>query len=333
MKTTVLIEYYYSRGLPVLPVAGKRALVEGWPTKPREELIVSFKKHGDCNVAIRLDGLAVLDTERPELWGLFFSASPEKIATRTWICRTGGGGFHIYFKGEVKPIKASGFAELRSGYSQYTVAPPSIHPETGRPYMWLYNIETVDIGAPKQGWEDRAAEIIGALAKYGGLIQLLKDVWRPQHRHNLALSLAGYFRKIGVSKKDAEVVISATANIRRSRCYRDNRTATRTKTVKDERKQKKRVKYIVGGEVIDGKLVEIVETDQGPRLLVWDESSLTVCENFKVDNTEYRPFGATLYALIICWCAISTIARRGMLPTLYKPFFSCFFAFFTSPGI
>lgn len=262
MKTTVLIEYYYSRGLPVLPVAGKRALVEGWPTKPREELIVSFKKHGDCNVAIRLDGLAVLDTERPELWGLFFSASPEKIATRTWICRTGGGGFHIYFKGEVKPIKASGFAELRSGYSQYTVAPPSIHPETGRPYMWLYNIETVDIGAPKQGWEDRAAEIIGALAKYGGLIQLLKDVWRPEHRHNLALSLAGYFRKIGVSKKDAEVVISATALL-----TNDSELKDRLRTVEDTYTNTKPLNKIMGVSGLEEELTALLGEEGAREIL------------------------------------------------------------------
>ncbi len=270
------------------------------------------------------------------MWGLFFSASPEKIATRTWICRTGGGGFHIYFKGEVKPIKASGFAELRSGSSQYTVAPPSIHPETGRPYMWLYNIETVDIGAPKQGWEDRAAEIIGALAKYGGLIQLLKDVWRPQHRHNLALSLAGYFRKIGVSKKDAEVVISATALL-----ANDSELKDRLRTVEDtytntkplnkimgvsgleeeltallgeegareilqllpqpkkvpQHEKETRVRYILGGEVVDGLLLEVVETDEGPRVLIWDGSTLEVVENVEIGGVTYRPYQETLYPL------------------------------------
>lgn len=55
----------------------------------------------------------------------------------TWECLTGGGGRHLYYRGVCRTHKLApgGAVDLR-GTGSYVVAPPSIHPETGKRYEW-----------------------------------------------------------------------------------------------------------------------------------------------------------------------------------------------------
>jgi hypothetical protein len=62
-------------------------VIEKWQQLPPDDL---FTKIGpDSNIGIRLDGLIVLDIERPELWPVLSSLSIEEVASRTWVQRTG----------------------------------------------------------------------------------------------------------------------------------------------------------------------------------------------------------------------------------------------------
>ena len=324
---------YLSKGLTVLPLAprGKNALVKDWPNRSREELINFFAKYNDnCNIAIRLDGLSVLDIERPELWGLFFEAPPEKIAEKTWVCRTGGGGYHVYFLGEIRPLRAEGFAELRSGLGQYVVAPPSIHPN-GRPYKWLSNIEAVDIISPKPGLEGMVRDEIDTLRRLGALINELVAAWRPEHRHNLALWLAGYLRKARVSKEDAETVIGAVAMLAgdpevedRFRALKDSYDkplekikglsglAEELKAIVGEEKaasilsllprpspheEDKPIIYYVPAMIHENYIVEeIIDEDSRPKFAIYDISSgsIRIAEEFRVGEIVYRPIDDAL---------------------------------------
>ncbi|MEM0381069.1 MAG: bifunctional DNA primase/polymerase [Nitrososphaerota archaeon] len=325
---------YYDAGLTPLPVAykEKRALVEGWPRMSRQELYDMFSKYDGCNIGIRLDNLTIIDIERPELWGLFFNAPPEEVARNSWVARTGGGGYHVYFQGETKPVKADGFAEIRSGPKQYVVAPPSLHP-SGWPYEWLSNIEETGIAGVSEKIR-LVTRKIETLRKHGSLVERLVGVWRPEHRHNLALWVSGYLRKVGLEKGEAEIIIKATALL-----AHDSEVADRLRAVEDtygklpervkgfsgleeeltallgeegareilqllpqpkkvpQHEKETRVRYILGGEVVDGLLLEVVETDEGPRVLIWDGSTLEVVENVEIGGVTYRPYQETLYPL------------------------------------
>ncbi|BAJ50258.1 hypothetical protein CSUB_C0397 [Candidatus Caldarchaeum subterraneum] len=128
--TNLRADDYFSRGLVVIPLVrgDKRPMVSEWQKKSREELFAVFREHSGCNIGIRLDSLTVLDIEHARLWRLFFETEPRELASKTWVSRTGGGGYHVYFKGSTTPSKADGYAELRSGEKQFVVAPPQHTP-------------------------------------------------------------------------------------------------------------------------------------------------------------------------------------------------------------
>lgn len=58
------------------------------------------------------------------------------------MAQSGKGGTHAYYlappSGQVRNAQAllGGHMDVR-GVDGYIVAPPSIHPESGRPYMWI----------------------------------------------------------------------------------------------------------------------------------------------------------------------------------------------------
>ena len=60
-----------------------------------------------------------------------------------------------------------------------------------------------------------------------------------------------------------------------------------------------KIKYLVGGEVLAGNLVEIIEDESGPRLLIFDpaHSSVRVEDEIEFDGVIYRPYPDNLYPL------------------------------------
>ncbi|WP_369680846.1 bifunctional DNA primase/polymerase [Schaalia hyovaginalis] len=62
----------------------------------------------------------------------------------TLTVRTGSGGWHLYFRGDPERISAHvtgdegalAGIDVKHGRSGYVIAPPSIHPVTGRAYVW-----------------------------------------------------------------------------------------------------------------------------------------------------------------------------------------------------
>jgi|GEM_PF-1520474 len=211
------LQKYIDRGLTVIPLRprSKSAFTDDWPRLPREELLKIMNecltRGEEINIGIRLDNLTVLDLERPELWNLFFSEPPETIARYTWVCRTGGGGYHVYFRGETETqgFKVNEFVELRSSQKQYVVCPPSLHPDTGNRYEWLTNLEEVKIAEVSPDALARVQQKILTLKKYKPLIEKMAEVWRPEHRHNISLALAGILRKCNLSLEEGETILKA----------------------------------------------------------------------------------------------------------------------------
>lgn len=149
-ETRPLIEAAH-RYLPrTIPLFGKiPAVGDGWPQwhATPASLAAWFAEHGDrddANIGIRTGAALIvidvdprhdgdLELDRLERQHGPLPASPEVL--------TGGGGRHIYFRGprhlrsrDLRHDNIHG-VEIKAQGCQ-VVAPPSVHPESGREYVW-----------------------------------------------------------------------------------------------------------------------------------------------------------------------------------------------------
>jgi hypothetical protein len=330
------LEKYKNHDLVVNPLLPrtKKAYLNDWQLLPRESLISEVEKAmarwGEINLGIRLDGLTVLDIERPELWFLFFTEAPEVVGQYTWVCRTGSGGYHIYFRGEtdIKGCKADEFAELLSSSKHYVVAPPSIHPDTGRRYEWVSDIEKVVVGDVSESGLLRLKQKINALKKYSALIETLVGVWKPEHRHELSLGLSGVLRKTNVPLEEAESVVKTITLLAhdpegddRLRALRDtyskplSEVAAWSKLKQElvsivgpekaeqllgllprpkESEESKKIRYAPFVELEDGRLCEVCFNGKESFFVVYDQSSGRFEKLGEVGDGEiiYRPLNS-----------------------------------------
>jgi predicted ATP-dependent serine protease len=204
----LFLETYRRNGLVVLPLLprSKQCVIENWQNLTVEELLQHFRP--DSNLGIRLDSLIAIDIERPQLWPVLTELSIEAMSRKTWIQKT-GKGYHILFRGEAKPFKVDGLAEIRSGSSQYIVVAPSIHPDTGKPYQWISDIRSTPIADLDRESLSNLKHKLEILRRFKKFIEAMIECWKRYHRHNLSLWISGVFRKIGLSLEDAGTVLKA----------------------------------------------------------------------------------------------------------------------------
>lgn len=135
---------YLKLKFSVIPLNGKEPLIP-WikyqTEMPTEEEVkywfTELKPTGIGIVTGRISNIVVVDIEN--------GGSSEGL-TDTAKVLTGGGGFHYYYKYPNVPIKNSvkkvrDLVDIRSD-GGYVVAPPSLHPLTGKEYEWLDGPET-----------------------------------------------------------------------------------------------------------------------------------------------------------------------------------------------
>jgi hypothetical protein len=129
---------YAARGWPVLPCRGKEPLTPHGvrdATPEVDRIRAWWTRWPDANVAIACGapGPLVLDIDdfdagRAVLDRLtVLDLDPPSVATTR--------GWHLYFVGDERPGRRFAWGELR-GRGSYVVAPPSIHPTSGREYVW-----------------------------------------------------------------------------------------------------------------------------------------------------------------------------------------------------
>ena len=132
---------YLNAGFSVIPVSGKRPTVD-WKEyqtrKPTEEEITewSTKYSGMGIVTGEISGITVVDIDVK-------SGGLETLKTLglpiTWTVKTGGGGWHYYYKHNEHIGQTSGVyqgVDIRND-GGYVVAPPSMH-QSGNRYEWMY---------------------------------------------------------------------------------------------------------------------------------------------------------------------------------------------------
>ena len=157
--------FYRKRDISVIPVGKNKKPLFSWkeytrrlPT--RSEIKEWWKEYPDANVAIitgEISGLTVIDIEK---------GGKRKYLPDTLIAKTGGGGYHYYYKYTVRfknGVRVKPLTDLRNN-SGYVVAPPSMH-QSGKKYKWynqedlspfpisLFHTEAVE-EAQKNQWDD-----------------------------------------------------------------------------------------------------------------------------------------------------------------------------------
>lgn len=151
---------YVERGWPVIPTLGKQPITAWTEYQQRlpttDQVRAWFNCQGGYNVAIvtgSCSGLVVVDCDSEEdttWWMSRFPPSPLTVAT-------GGGGAHFYYRhpGQSVRNRCRLFGrkiDLRAD-GGLVVAPPSIHPETGRAYQWKHGFGSLRERIPE--FEDR----------------------------------------------------------------------------------------------------------------------------------------------------------------------------------
>ncbi len=141
---------YAAHRWPVLPVDGKRPVLPNWPAAASTDPHVIrgwWKRLPDANVGIVTgprSGLAALDVD-PRSGGT--ESLAELVEERVGVLPgtvqslTGGNGLHYVYAYPGTPLKSRAHSlgpglDIKADGGMI-VAPPSVHPETGRRYEWF----------------------------------------------------------------------------------------------------------------------------------------------------------------------------------------------------
>ncbi|MCM6772756.1 bifunctional DNA primase/polymerase [Nocardia sp. CDC159] len=139
---------YARSGHAVLPLAsrGKAPVtVHGKDDASTEPEVIKrwWKRNPHCNIGVRPPaGVVVLDID-PRNGG---SIAALGDLPETWTARTGGGGWHLWFRcgGKVRgQVDGAPGIDIKT-HSGYVVVPPSLHPSGGR-YQWANRAEIADL--------------------------------------------------------------------------------------------------------------------------------------------------------------------------------------------
>ena len=143
---------YAEHGWPVLPVEGKRPSLPDWPNAAScDPAVIARWWHERPGLNVGLvtgprSGLAVLDVD-PRSGGTDSLGALERrvgLLPATVQSLTGGGGLHLLYAHPGHKVSSSAH-QLGPGLDVKAdggmiVAPPSVHPGTGRAYRWFGDV-------------------------------------------------------------------------------------------------------------------------------------------------------------------------------------------------
>ena len=204
-----------AEGFRVLPLAGKipRTLRGVKDATQDEDMITKWwTRWPEADIGLATgDGLVVLDID-PRHNGDFSLQELEdehgEIVTRT--VRTGGGGLHMYFRGQLP--QRTGFREGLDMKADggYVVAPPSSH-ESGGGYQWIDPAHEI---RPVPDW--LVGIVMDRNGAASGVPEVMPDAVPEGQRNHTLASIAGTMRKRGVSS-DAIYAALTVENAKRCR--------------------------------------------------------------------------------------------------------------------
>lgn len=204
---------YARRGWAVLPCRGKVPAGDLVPHGVKDAstdpaTLEQWFADPSLNVGVSCERLAVLDVDpRSDDRGRALHAllgdlgdlpgSAPRVAT-------GGGGVHVWFAGPVRGSKPRPWLDLK-GAGGYVVAPPSVHPDTGRVYTF-----TSEPSGPLPELPERFRGHAGAPARPPEHYAALAAAEHGEGaRHVTLASLTGHLLRAGVDPRTAWPLIEA----------------------------------------------------------------------------------------------------------------------------
>lgn len=181
---------------------------------PTEHELTAWEQWPDAGVCLVLDHhikVVDIDTDDPELLAAILPILPEST-----VKKRGQKGFSAFYRGS-PDIQARGFNLPGYGrvidllaYGKQTVIPPTVHPGTGRPYVWVEGSDDLLQVAPEDLPElpdDIAAQLEEALAPFGYLPPVERDTvfgdadtaWREVNQAALS-NLEAWVPHLGLEK-------------------------------------------------------------------------------------------------------------------------------------
>lgn len=209
------LRYANRYGWRVFPLDGKEPRIKGGfrsATTDTKTIKKWWTEWPDANIGIACDsehGPIVIDLDAPkdeQVSGFKFlkrlELPREGLVTRAAVSRK--GRLHLYFlpmrdgtqlKRMIRPFQYNGkkVAIDILGDGGYVVAPPSVHPDTGKPYRWEQKLDMVPF--PKRLFRFLEKKSIKKIAPP------LPDIIREGERDQLLTSLAGTMRRRGASPR------------------------------------------------------------------------------------------------------------------------------------
>jgi AAA domain/Bifunctional DNA primase/polymerase, N-terminal/Primase C terminal 1 (PriCT-1) len=201
---------YAGYGWAPIPLRGKVPLLKQWEqtTAPDDVEYAAGqwaewgrRGHG-MGLHLGASRLAVIENDADEarLQAAFGGELPHVPTVRS-----GGRSLHLYFRDEgYEPSSRDGL-ELRCGRQQ-CATPPTIHPDTGRPYVWLvppWEAELVPVPRRVLDWFAQSGGRLFA----GPVDDEIRE--KDPGRHKALLSLAGSMRHRGMSGDEIAVALLA----------------------------------------------------------------------------------------------------------------------------
>lgn len=197
---------YAARGWRVFPLNGKIPLAgsTGCLGATSDPGAITLWPPG-TNVGIATGGgLMVLDIDNRHGGGDSLAELERKHGSLpgTVSVETGGGGEHLYFATKAQVKNSAGRLgpglDVR-GEGGYIVAPPSVHPETGRTYAWDNDPADVEL-APLPSWLEQllAEPSSGRARRVGEWRELATGGAAKGARNDSAARLAGHLLARGV---------------------------------------------------------------------------------------------------------------------------------------
>lgn len=236
---TELLDYakrYLNLGLSVIPLKpkDKKPDLSRWQQYQKrqagEKELESWFNGTDKNVGIicgKVSGnLVVADFDDERAFRYCFSRG-DGLPAHTLCVRT-GKGLHVYLRLQeatkcttLKAVKSDGGKPKASlpldikGEGGYVVAPPSIHPITKTAYAFIGEAKDI-MALDPDGWV-RFNEQMRERAEEWPIVDKLLPAWNQGNRQNLAMGVAGLFRKLGFEedrvKRILEGICEATGDV------------------------------------------------------------------------------------------------------------------------
>lgn len=145
MRVLAAALFYLERNISVLPVIGKRPALFSWTQTQEQRAPVEWVQKWHYEGLLRgvgivcgkvSENLVVIDLDGIDCVQTFREAFPQLFDTYEVLSGSGNGRHLYFYLDELPPTTRTKGYELRAN-GCYVVAPPSLHPDTQKPYMPL----------------------------------------------------------------------------------------------------------------------------------------------------------------------------------------------------